>query len=334
MKEEFIIRRGVFADVKEIAEVMELTQRTMENPEWFVADDYSWIESHIEKQGFTMVAEIKTEQGLKEIAAFFIIAFPDMDKKNLGKEIHLTAGQLALVAHMDSVCVRPQYRGNHLQGRLLEAAERELLCFPHQYFLCTVHPDNHASLGTMLSHGYVIVATKDSYYGRIRHILYKKKEQKSFRKPNILVSACLLGVHCRYNEKGVVEDKVPVWMDQANLIPVCPELLGGLPTPREPAERVGEQVITVNGKDVTREYKRGAEETLALAKLFGCRCAVLKERSPSCGNGFIYDGTHSGRLTEGDGVTAELLKNNGILVFGESEAEHNIMVFLENENKM
>ncbi len=315
---EFKIRRAEAADVNGIAQVMELARRTMENGEWFAADDGLWIENHIERQGFTMVAEVKKEQGAGEIAGFFIIAFPDTGEENLGRELHLTDSQLSLVAHMDSVCVRPRYRGNHLQGRLLEAAERELLGLPQQYFLCTVHPDNHASLNTMLGHGYVIVATREKYHGRLRHILYKKKEVCISSRPNVLVSACLLGAHCRYNEKGVVEDKVFAWMEKANLIPVCPEILGGLPTPREPAERVGERVVTVNGRDVTRQYQKGARETLALARLYGCRCGILKERSPSCGSGMIYDGSHTGTLTKGDGVTAELLKANGILVLGES----------------
>lgn len=321
---EFKIRRGRMADVEGIAGVMELTRRTMENGEWFVADDRLWIENHIERQGFTMVAEVKNEQGAGEIAAFFIVAFPDTDEGNLGRELHWTEDRLSLVAHMDSACVRPEYRGHHLQGRLLEAAERELLLFPHQYLFCTVHPDNLASLKTMLGHGYVIVATKEKYHGRLRHILYKKKETGILFRPNVLVSACLLGVHCRYNEKGAVEEHVAAWMEKANLIPVCPEILGGLPTPREPAERVGERVVTANGRDVTRQYQKGAEETLALARLYGCRCGILKERSPSCGSGMIYDGSHSGTLTKGDGVTAALLKAQGILVFGETDCKKNL----------
>lgn len=317
MTEEFVIRRADMGDVDLIEGVMELTRQTMENPEWFVADDRAWIESHIKDLGFTMVAETEGE-----IAGFFIVAFPETEEKNLGREVGLEKGQLSLVAHMDSACVQPKYRGHHLQGRLLEAAERELERYPHRYLLCTVHPDNHASLNTMLGHDYVIVATKEKYHGRLRHILYKEKEIKSGRRPNILVSACLLGVHCRYNEKGVTDENVKIWMDRANLIPVCPEIFGGLSTPREPAERIGSRVVTVSGRDVTREYEKGAQETLALAKLYGCKYAVLKERSPSCGCGSIYDGTYSGTLTEGDGMTAELLKAEGIQVFGESQAAY------------
>ena len=102
---------------------------------------------------------------------------------------------------------------------------------------------------------------------------------------------------------------------------MCPEQLGGLTTPREPSERQGERVVMRSGRDVTAEYTRGAQEALRLARRFGCTAAVLKERSPSCGRGEIYDGTFTGTLTPGDGVTAQLLLENGIAVYGESEID-------------
>ena len=100
---------------------------------------------------------------------------------------------------------------------------------------------------------------------------------------NILVSACLLGTPCRYNGKGVLAPEVRALMEEHHLIPVCPEILGGLATPRTPAERKGDRVVTKDGADVTKAYERGAKEVLRLARLFGCQAAVLKERSPSCG---------------------------------------------------
>lgn len=137
--------------------------------------------------------------------------------------------------------------------------------------------------------------------------------------PRALVSQCLLGVPCRYD--GACAGKEDVCREAAarGWIPVCPEILGGLCTPRTPAERQGERVIARDGTDVTAAYRRGAEEALRLAKLYGARYALLKERSPSCGSGTIYDGTFTGRRVPGDGVTAELLKANGIEVFGETE---------------
>ena len=137
----------------------------------------------------------------------------------------------------------------------------------------------------------------------------------------ILVSACLLGICCRYDGRGNPNDAVLSLLnrDDITLIPVCPEQLGGLSTPRIPSERRGERVVNRSGEDVTSQFIRGAEEALRIAKLYGCQVAVLKERSPSCGCGRIYDGTFSGKLTDGDGVTAELLRREGIKVYGESQ---------------
>ena len=136
----------------------------------------------------------------------------------------------------------------------------------------------------------------------------------------ILISACLLGACCRYDGASKAHPLAALLAERNTLVPVCPEQLGGLPTPRPPAERRGGRVVTQSG-DVTEQYLRGAEETLKLCKLLGCEAVVLKERSPSCGRGQVYDGTFSGTLTAGDGVTAELLAAHGILVYGESQIE-------------
>ena len=137
----------------------------------------------------------------------------------------------------------------------------------------------------------------------------------------LLVSACLLGCPCRYDGKSKPNDAVLALMSQYTLIPICPEQMGGLATPRIPAERKDGGVFTENGGDVTGQYRRGAEEALHLARLYGCRYAILKERSPSCGSGQIYDGSFSHTLISGDGVTAQLLKESGITVLGESEVD-------------
>lgn len=108
-----------------------------------------------------------------------------------------------------------------------------------------------------------------------------------------------------------------------HLIPICPEIFGGLPTPRIPAEiQADRRVLRKDGKDITDEYKKGAKEALRLAKLFDCKLAILKERSPSCGSGVIYDGSFTGNKINGDGITAELLKKEGIRIIGESELYH------------
>ena len=106
----------------------------------------------------------------------------------------------------------------------------------------------------------------------------------------ILISACLLGAAV-----GTTGSPSSSWIsdlaERHILVPVCPEQLGGLPTPRPPAERRGDRVMTRDGGDVTAQYRRGAEEALRLCRLLGCEAALLKERSPSCGSGMVYDGT-------------------------------------------
>ena len=134
----------------------------------------------------------------------------------------------------------------------------------------------------------------------------------------LLVSACLLGTPCRYDGKSKADARVQALAERYELIPVCPEQLGGLPTPRDPSERQGARVVMASGRDVTENYRRGAEAALALCVQNGCKAAVLKEKSPSCGCGRIYDGTFSRRLIDGSGVTAELLQQNGIRICGES----------------
>jgi len=135
----------------------------------------------------------------------------------------------------------------------------------------------------------------------------------------ILCSACLLGIKCRYDGKSKPNKKVIELSKKKILIPVCPEQLGGLSTPREPAEQKGKRVITKSGKDVTQNFKKGAKEVLKLAKLFGIKEAILKQKSPSCGFGKIYDGSFSGQLIKGNGVTAALLKRNKIKIITEED---------------
>lgn len=139
----------------------------------------------------------------------------------------------------------------------------------------------------------------------------------------ILVSACLLGVPCRYDGKSKKHPEVEALREQGHeLIAVCPEVQGGLSTPRPPAERQRDgRVVNREGTDVTAQYQAGAEIALNTAREQGCELAILKERSPSCGSGEIYDGTFTGQLIPGDGVAAQRLKQAGIKVLGESQAE-------------
>jgi len=139
------------------------------------------------------------------------------------------------------------------------------------------------------------------------------------RKTKILVSACLLGECCKYNGSHNRNEQVIALKEKFDLIPVCPECFGGLPTPRAPSEIRNGRVISATGEDVTAAFCEGAEQTLYIARETNCAAAVLKERSPSCGCGSIYDGTFTGTTVAGNGITAALLLANNIAVFGESQ---------------
>ena len=137
----------------------------------------------------------------------------------------------------------------------------------------------------------------------------------------LLVSACLLGVNCKHSGGNNYCPGLAALAANHTLIPVCPEQLGGMPTPRVPAERKGERVLTAQGEDVTAAYEKGAQEVLALARTLNVDGAILKARSPSCGSGVIYDGSFTHKPVQGDGVTAALLKKEGFRVWTELDLE-------------
>ena len=138
---------------------------------------------------------------------------------------------------------------------------------------------------------------------------------------SLLVSACLLGTPCRYDGKSKPEPRIEALLEKYRIIPVCPEVLGGLPTPRTPSERIEDKVIAKDGRDVTANYFRGALEAFRIATKNGCKKALLKKNSPSCSNKMVYDGSFSGKLVEGMGVAAEFLSARGIEVFSEDEID-------------
>jgi len=137
----------------------------------------------------------------------------------------------------------------------------------------------------------------------------------------ILVSACLLGINCKYNGGNNKIEGLKELLKNEILIPVCPEQLGGLETPRLPSEIIqkneGRHVVDKKGNDLTVQFLKGGEETLKIAKMFNIKKAILKSNSPSCGCGNIYDGTFTGKIVEGDGITAAILKSNNIKIFNE-----------------
>ncbi|MGI6553164.1 MAG: DUF523 domain-containing protein [Bacillota bacterium] len=145
------------------------------------------------------------------------------------------------------------------------------------------------------------------------------------------VSACLLGVKCKYDGGDNELPQLKELLAQGKALPVCPEQLGGLTTPRDAAEICGgsggdvllgqARVLTRAGRDVTREFIRGAQEVVRLCEIAGVSWAILKENSPSCGVSFIYDGSFQGRRIKGEGVTAALLRQKGIRIYNEKSWE-------------
>ena len=133
----------------------------------------------------------------------------------------------------------------------------------------------------------------------------------------VMVSACLLGQNCKYNGKNNLNADLVEYLRSYPILPICPEVEGGLSIPRMPSERYLEKVITKDGQDVTEQFQLGATAALQLAKQQNCRVAILKKNSPSCGFGEIYDGTFSSKLKKGNGVAAELLYQNGIVILNE-----------------
>lgn len=150
----------------------------------------------------------------------------------------------------------------------------------------------------------------------------------------IMISACLAGLKCRYSGDGSYNADIEELVKSGEAILVCPEQMGGCPTPRKPCEIASKatgqevlegkaEVIDSQGRNHTAEFLNGAAETLKVAQLCDVSMAILKSKSPSCGSGRIYDGSFSGKLTDGNGVTAQLLINNGYKVFTEENyAEH------------
>ena len=144
----------------------------------------------------------------------------------------------------------------------------------------------------------------------------------------ILVSACLLGINCKYNGENNKNENVINYLKDKQYIIACPEQLGGLSTPRNPSEIINldkDKLVKSNkGLDVTYNFIKGANECLAIANMYGCKEAILKEGSPSCGSNYIYDGTFSGKKILGQGITTSLLRKHGLTVISENDVNKNI----------
>ena len=137
----------------------------------------------------------------------------------------------------------------------------------------------------------------------------------------LLISACLLGVNCKYNGKNNYNSQIEELKKKYELVPICPEVMGGLSIPRDPSEIKDDKVISNKGNDVTANFLSGAYQALQLVDISNIKIALLKDGSPSCGSSYIYDGTFSKNRISGMGITAKLLNDNSIKIYNENEIE-------------
>ena len=148
----------------------------------------------------------------------------------------------------------------------------------------------------------------------------------------IIVSACLTGFPCRWNGESRFSEEAADLIGRGFAIPVCPEQLGGLTTPREPAEIRDSRAMSRTGEDLTSYFQKGAQIVLEIARKYRCETAVLKEHSPSCGVHEIHDGSFSGKLVRGSGITAKLLSENGLQILTENDLPQDFCKFKDGES--
>lgn len=170
MEEKIVIRKATISDAEEIYEVMLETLTALEDKSLFVCDDLAYVKKHIDEEGFTVVACTKTGR----IAGSLTVRFPGEREDNLGYDIGLSGEERVMVAHMDSAVVLPEFRGNHLQGKMLKFAEEQIDGERYKFLLTTIAPHNIPSQSTFLRAGYREVAVKEKYGGLMRSILFKK----------------------------------------------------------------------------------------------------------------------------------------------------------------
>ena len=174
MDNQIKIRMAKETDAENIIRVMEKVSHNMPHADWFVAGGREYIESHIEEDGFIYLAEAFLAEDAPEVAGFFVVDFPGDSEHNLGLDIGFTSEQCRRVVHMDTAVVAEGWRGLGLQAKLMDACEKELSHRGWEYLLATIHPDNIYSLNNALNGGYQVMATKEKYGGKLRHIMMKK----------------------------------------------------------------------------------------------------------------------------------------------------------------
>lgn len=170
----FTLQNATLKDLDELNNLMSHAHETMEHPEWFAADDETYLRKHLKKEnGFIVTA--RAENDNQSLAGFFVIKYPEFSKNHLGRLLHFSDTELTQTIYMDSAVVSPDFQGNHLQSQMLKNAEAQLQKqFAPCFCLATVHPDNRFSLNNMIKNGYEIQLTTTLYGGLTRHVLLKK----------------------------------------------------------------------------------------------------------------------------------------------------------------
>ncbi|MGN0371350.1 MAG: GNAT family N-acetyltransferase [Enterocloster sp.] len=169
---DLVIEKAVPGDSRAISELIKTVWEQMDRKEWYVIDDEKYIYDLLSSGKAIGYKAVDWDNG--KLAGIFYVIFPGKSEGNLGRDIGLPEEELELVAHMDSAAILPEYRGNDLQYRMMQEAERELTERGFRYLMCTVHPENHYSRGNVLQQGYQVMATKEKYGGYLRDILMKR----------------------------------------------------------------------------------------------------------------------------------------------------------------
>ena len=167
----FTIEYATLKDIPSMMNIIEESLPLLPNSDWFVGDTSEFYARHIDECGFTLKAVSNTDDTL---AAFFTVRYPKLEEDNCGYDLDFTETELMQVAHMETCVVHPNYRGNHLEARLMKEAIRILDQTNYHHLLGTVHPDNTPSLKAFLNNDFHIAKTLKKYGGKLRHIMYRQ----------------------------------------------------------------------------------------------------------------------------------------------------------------
>lgn len=224
-------------------------------------------------------------------------------------------------ANVGRVVVLPEYRGRGLGEKAMEEAEKWIRELGYK----NMGVDSRIqAVGFYEKLGFSLSDPETYYSGPFECRRMQKELQKEEAMIKILVSECLYGGRVVRYDGGEVPETHPTflkWKEEGRLIPICPEVFGGLPTPRPDSQRQGDKVTACTGVDVTEEYTKGALEAVRLAKENNVAFCIMKQDSPSCGSKFIYDGTFTDTKIPGQGLAVEMLRDAGFKVFAEEDID-------------